>query len=327
MSFLDSSRRLASSSSPAENDEWTAFLASDLLPAALSGRDEALMSSQLAQSQLAIDPTLTLARPLGDSPAPRRARGSVPELELANYRAKAAAPSSVATSAAPLPSPSSSSAASATTRAARRSTRRRTQSLDQAAVATTAPPRGRPRKDSSTTPAREARYHHPQSPQSPTDSDPAGAPANRREQLARNREAATRCRAKRKAAIATLQASEASASRDRELLRQTASALQDEVLALRRLVLDHAGCGVDYIESYIAGAARAYVVARPELGGAGAGARPRSAGSLSTSAGAGVPPATGLLAGTDAEGGGELGSPLVKSEVLDDEELALFLAS
>jgi len=74
-------------------------------------------------------------------------------------------------------------------------------------------------------------------------------------QRERNRKAATKCRAKTKAAITQLEGEEREASDRRHTLSTEAAALRSEVLFLRDMVLEHHSCGCVDKQNYIRNAA------------------------------------------------------------------------
>ncbi|PSR85704.1 hypothetical protein BD289DRAFT_482601 [Coniella lustricola] len=78
-------------------------------------------------------------------------------------------------------------------------------------------------------------------------------------QRQRNRLAATKCRAKSRAAVAELEATERGMRYHNTKLSATAMELKDEVLALKNEVLRHGNCDCVHIKEYLANAARAIV--------------------------------------------------------------------
>ncbi|KKY36559.1 putative transcription factor atf21 [Diaporthe ampelina] len=81
-------------------------------------------------------------------------------------------------------------------------------------------------------------------------------PPQQADHRARNREAANRCRAKGKVAVAELEATERAMSTEHEALARTARSLRDEVLALKNQLLMHGNCDDDVIQQYLANSAR-----------------------------------------------------------------------
>ncbi|KAG6357807.1 hypothetical protein INS49_013686 [Diaporthe citri] len=73
---------------------------------------------------------------------------------------------------------------------------------------------------------------------------------------ARNREAANRCRAKSKVAVAELEATERAMGAEHQALTQTARSLRDEVLQLKNQLLMHGNCDDGLIQQYLANSAR-----------------------------------------------------------------------
>lgn len=88
---------------------------------------------------------------------------------------------------------------------------------------------------------------------------PLLSPTLRPEKRHRNRAAANKCRAKNKAAVAELKASERTESRRREELLATFRALRADVVALKSEILLHANCGDRLIQEYLDTAARSFV--------------------------------------------------------------------
>lgn len=103
---------------------------------------------------------------------------------------------------------------------------------------------------------------------------PAAA-MSRAEKRPRNRAAALKCRARTKASVEALKASEKTESRRRAGLLAALRALQAEVLALKGEILLHARCGDPLIDEYLDGAARSFV---PGFGGGGAEFAPGEGG-------------------------------------------------
>lgn len=75
-------------------------------------------------------------------------------------------------------------------------------------------------------------------------------------QRARNREAANKCRAKTKLAVADLESTERAMSTENRELSATARGLRDEVLRLKNALLSHANCDDDLIQRYLTNQAR-----------------------------------------------------------------------
>jgi hypothetical protein len=75
-------------------------------------------------------------------------------------------------------------------------------------------------------------------------------------QRQRNRLAATKCRAKSRAAVAELEATERGMRFQHMELSDTATKLKNEVLALKNEVLRHGNCDCDHIKEYLTNAAR-----------------------------------------------------------------------
>ncbi|ROW08542.1 hypothetical protein VPNG_06193 [Cytospora leucostoma] len=73
---------------------------------------------------------------------------------------------------------------------------------------------------------------------------------------ARNRRAATKCRAKAKAATAELEATEREMELKHQELSAQATSLQDEVLALKNELLLHGNCDCEPIQQYLTNAAK-----------------------------------------------------------------------
>lgn len=73
---------------------------------------------------------------------------------------------------------------------------------------------------------------------------------------ARNREAANRCRAKSKVAVAELEATERAMGAEHQALTLTARSLRDEVLDLKNQLLMHGNCGDELIQQYLTNSAR-----------------------------------------------------------------------
>lgn len=90
------------------------------------------------------------------------------------------------------------------------------------------------------------------SSQQPTTLTPPPQPDPR----ARNRQAANRCRAKSKVAVAELEATERAMGAEHQALTQTARSLRDEVLQLKNQLLMHGNCQDDLIQQYLANSAR-----------------------------------------------------------------------
>lgn len=81
-------------------------------------------------------------------------------------------------------------------------------------------------------------------------------PSARKSQLRlRNREAAQKCRKRKQRGIEELQNKEVAVEALHDSLMTEASQLQQEVLVLKNMVLDHGGCACSFIEDYIQGAA------------------------------------------------------------------------
>lgn len=172
----------------------------------------------------------------------------------------------------------------------------------------------------------------PTQPGSSSSSQPTGRPTQQPQPAqpdprARNREAANRCRAKSKVAVAELEATERAMGAEHQALTLTARSLRDEVLALKNQLLMHGNCGDDLIQQYLTNSAR--LVGSGMLGpgatvatAAGAmplvpGARPPGpplavppgvggGGSSSSSSSRGVPSASppGVLPSSSAPGAG-----------------------
>lgn len=117
------------------------------------------------------------------------------------------------------------------------------------------PPQASPTAQPTTLPAQQPAQQPPQ----PAQPDPR----------ARNREAANRCRAKSKVAVAELEATERAMGAEHQALTQTARSLRDEVLQLKNQLLMHGNCHDDLIQQYLANSARA--VGSGVLGPAAAG--------------------------------------------------------
>ncbi|KAK2053750.1 hypothetical protein LY76DRAFT_258860 [Colletotrichum caudatum] len=77
--------------------------------------------------------------------------------------------------------------------------------------------------------------------------------------LARNREAAYKCRQKKQKGIEKLQIYEAILEDISNSLNTEAAMLRDEILMLKHMVLQHGGCGCSFIDDYISGAAQKLV--------------------------------------------------------------------
>lgn len=75
-------------------------------------------------------------------------------------------------------------------------------------------------------------------------------------QRARNREAANKCRAKTKLAVADLESMERALSSEHQRLSATARGLRDEVLQLKNAVLAHGNCDDSLIQQYLTNQAR-----------------------------------------------------------------------
>lgn len=71
----------------------------------------------------------------------------------------------------------------------------------------------------------------------------------------RNREAASKCRVRKKQDIDKLQAEEAEAQAINKTLHGEVARLKEEVLTLKAMVLEHGACPCPYIQSYIQNAA------------------------------------------------------------------------
>ncbi|KAH8769159.1 hypothetical protein F5883DRAFT_65726 [Diaporthe sp. PMI_573] len=89
-------------------------------------------------------------------------------------------------------------------------------------------------------------------PSSQTTTLPAQPPDPR----ARNREAANRCRAKSKVAVAELEATERAMDAENQALTHTARTLRDEVLTLKNELLMHGNCDDGLIQQYLVNSAR-----------------------------------------------------------------------
>lgn len=76
-------------------------------------------------------------------------------------------------------------------------------------------------------------------------------------QRQRNRQAATKCRAKTKAAVAELEATERAITAEHMELSKTVTALREEVLALKNELLRHGNCDCKIIQQYLKKAAQA----------------------------------------------------------------------
>lgn len=110
---------------------------------------------------------------------------------------------------------------------------------------------------------------------SSSSSQPTGPPAQQAQPAqpdprARNREAANRCRAKSKVAVAELEATERAMGAEHQSLTLTARSLRNEVLALKNQLLMHGNCGDDLIQQYLTNSAR--LVGSGVLGPVAAGA-------------------------------------------------------
>lgn len=88
---------------------------------------------------------------------------------------------------------------------------------------------------------------------------------------ARNRVAATKCRAKTKAAIAKLEADERMLSSRHELLTEEKAQLRDEIYVLKKMLLEHSGCNCVLIREYLANTARLVAEAPGDEAGFGPG--------------------------------------------------------
>lgn len=86
-------------------------------------------------------------------------------------------------------------------------------------------------------------------------------------QRARNREAANKCRAKTKLAVADLEETERAMSTEHRELSATARGLRDEVLQLKNVLLAHGNCDDSLIQQYLTNQAR--------MVGGGGGAAPQ----------------------------------------------------
>lgn len=116
-------------------------------------------------------------------------------------------------------------------------------------------------------PSSQRPTHPAQQQQSPPQPDPR----------ARNREAANRCRAKSKVAVAELEATERAMGAEHHALTQTARSLRDEVLQLKNQLLMHGNCDDEVIQQYLANSARLVgsgVLGVPALAGGGGGGGP-----------------------------------------------------
>lgn len=90
---------------------------------------------------------------------------------------------------------------------------------------------------------------------SPTTGTNPVASAKQERLRSRNRQAAQKCRQRKQQGIDKLQADEATVEAVHKALAEEASSLRGEVLVLKSMLLQHAGCGVPFIERYIEGAA------------------------------------------------------------------------
>jgi hypothetical protein len=84
--------------------------------------------------------------------------------------------------------------------------------------------------------------------------DPGPSP---KDQKARNRQAATKCRLKTKAAITRLEEEEQTASERHAALAELAGSLKDEVYMLRNQLLLHTNCQCTLIRQYLENTAKA----------------------------------------------------------------------
>lgn len=91
-----------------------------------------------------------------------------------------------------------------------------------------------------------------------------GATSSRSSKRARNRLAATKCRAKTKSAITKLEADERALSSRHELLTEEKAQLRDEIYVLKEMLLAHSGCNCILIREYLANTARSVVEPRAD---------------------------------------------------------------
>lgn len=94
-----------------------------------------------------------------------------------------------------------------------------------------------------------------QSPSPPTTQPSLGASERKSKLRLRNREAAQKCRKRKQRGIEELQNQEVVVEALHDSLLSEATQLQQEVLVLKNMVLNHGGCNCDFIEDYIQGAA------------------------------------------------------------------------
>lgn len=94
-------------------------------------------------------------------------------------------------------------------------------------------------------------------------------------QRQRNRQAATKCREKTKAAMAQLEATERAVSLEHMELSKTVTDLRGEVLALKNQLLLHGNCNCEVIQKYLRNAART-------IGEAGSASYTSTPGSVAT---------------------------------------------
>ncbi|KAK7747863.1 hypothetical protein SLS53_001113 [Cytospora paraplurivora] len=93
-------------------------------------------------------------------------------------------------------------------------------------------------------------------PKSGGSSSTSAQPRQTQDLRARNRRAATKCRAKAKAAVAELEATEREMESKHQQLSAQAARLQDEVLALKNELLLHGNCDCEPIQQYLTNAAK-----------------------------------------------------------------------
>ncbi|EXF80477.1 bZIP transcription factor [Colletotrichum fioriniae PJ7] len=74
--------------------------------------------------------------------------------------------------------------------------------------------------------------------------------------LERNRQAASRCRNKKRRVNGDLQVQEAAINNINMFLKHEVAMLQSDILSLKNVVLQHSGCGCQLIDKYISQAAR-----------------------------------------------------------------------
>lgn len=104
----------------------------------------------------------------------------------------------------------------------------------------------------STSPEEKPRRRRGRPKAQPTSEDPGDSSSNRQTHLEKNRQAAYKCRQKKKSYISGLEEKAREGSAKNKILKETVAQLRDDLLRLKNEVLGHAGCGFWGVDEYLA---------------------------------------------------------------------------